>query len=107
MPLLAALLAGFFPALTAFLIRLFAAKLVMLTVGLGILVSLSVSFVSFFNNTISPLVAQAFNTQYGQFLGLAFPPVAGTCIATILAAVTFVGAYKLKVRYVKMATGMN
>lgn len=107
MPYLGYLIASFFPALTAFLLRLFAAKLVMLTVGLGLLASLSVGFVSFFNNAIAPLVARAFQTQYGQFLGLAFPPVAGTCIATILAAVTFVGAYKLKVRYVKLATGMG
>lgn len=106
MPLLAALLAGFFPALTAFLLRMFAAKLIMLTIGLGLLASLGVGFVAFFNTQISPLVAMAFNTQYGQFLGLAFPPVAGTCIATIMGAVTFVGAYKLKVRYVKLATGM-
>ena len=106
MPLLAALLAGFFPALTAFLLRMFAAKLIMLTIGLVLLSGLGFGFVAFFNQKIGPLVAAAFSTQYGQFLGLAFPPIAGTCIATILGAVTFVSAYKLKVRYVKLATGM-
>lgn len=32
---------------------------------------------------VSPLLAQLFATEYGQFLGLAFPPIAGTCLAAI------------------------
>lgn len=106
MPALAALLAGFFPALTAFLLRMFAAKLIMLTIGLSLLAGLGYGFVAFFTETVTPLLQQMFSTQYGQFLGLAFPPAAGTCVATMAMAVTFVSAYKLKVRYVKLATGM-
>ena len=106
MPLFAALLAGFFPALTAFLLRIFAAKLVMLTIGLGLLSALGYGFVQFFSQTVSPLIGSLFTTQYGQFLGLAFPPAAGTCVVTMLSAFVFVSAYKLKVRYVKLATGM-
>lgn len=38
-----------------------------------------------FRGLVSPLVAAAFSTEYGQFIGLAFPPVAGNCLATIAA----------------------
>lgn len=106
MPLFAAFIGTIVTALSSLFLRFFLAKVGLLTLGLGALTSLSVGFVAFFNQTLSPLVASAFSTQYGQFLGLAFPPIAGTCIATIMTAITFVSAYKLKVRYVKMATGM-
>ena len=51
-----------------------------------------------FNAMVSPLVASMFSTQYGQFLGLAFPPVAGTCLATITATWVGCSTYKLRER---------
>ena len=32
---------------------------------------------------VSPLLGALFSTTYGQFLGLAFPPMAGTCLGII------------------------
>ena len=53
------------------------------------------SLVGVFNAWIAPLVAQAFNTQYGQFIGLAFPPIAGSCLATLASAFLAIQVYKL------------
>jgi hypothetical protein len=56
-----------------------------------------------FNNVVSPLVGQMFSTQYGQFLGLAFPPIAGTCMTGIAATWGACALYKLKVQSIKMS----
>jgi len=106
MPLLAAFLSTLFQAVAAFMLKMFLAKLSLRIVGYGLLIALSGAMVAGFNGFIAPLVGQMFNTQYGQFLGLAFPPVAGTCIATLVAAMGFVYAYRLKLRLVTQTTGV-
>lgn len=106
MPLFAAFFSALFQALGVFLLRLFVAKLGLRVAGYATLVALSVSFVAAFNGFIAPLVSTMFNTQYGQFIGLAFPPIAGTCIATLVSAMGAVYAYRLKVRLVSVTTGL-
>lgn len=56
-----------------------------------------------FNMLVSPLVGALFSTQYGQFLGLAFPPVAGTCLFSLSSCWGACALYKLKIQSIKMS----
>jgi hypothetical protein len=69
------------------------------TIGLFML---STSLVIVFNTLVTPLMQSVFQTQYGQFLGLAFPPIAGSCIASIGICWTACGVYKLNVASIKL-----
>lgn len=106
MPLFAALFGAFFQAFAVFLAKLFAARLAMRLIGVGVLITLSTGLVATFNQFISPLVAAIFSTSYGQFLGLAFPPIAGTVLTGLLALWLAVFTYRLKVRVVQATTGL-
>lgn len=74
MPLFAALFSALFSSLGIFLAKMFAAKLAIRIAGVAVLVALSGGLVTTFNAMIVPLLSLLFNTQYGQFIGLAFPP---------------------------------
>lgn len=106
MPLFAAFFGAFFQALGLFLAKLFAARLAMRLIGVGVLITLSAGLVTAFNEFISPLIAALFSTQYGQFLGLAFPPIAGTVLTGLLSLWLAVFTYRLKVRVVQATTGL-
>lgn len=106
MPALAALVGTLFTSLAGFLIKLFLAKAAIRALGVAALIALAYGLVAAFNTYITPLVSAMFTSQYGQFLGLAFPPIAGTCIATMVAALGTVYVYRLKVRYVSLTAGV-
>lgn len=104
---------GLMPALAAFLANIFGGFAAWIAVEVGKwitkkgtvrvfagggIVALTAALVATFNALISPMAAAMFSTQYGQFLGLAFPPIAGTCIATIITAWTAVHVYRFKRR---------
>lgn len=105
MPILAALWASIATAITSFLTRVLAGQISFRLFTLTTFFILSASIVGFFNAAISPLASNIFNTQYGQFLGLAFPPVAGTCVATLLGAIVFAVAYRFKMQFLRTAAG--
>lgn len=106
MPLFGALFSALFSALGVFLAKLFAAKLAIRIVAVGVLVSLASGLVGAFNGWIVPMLSLLFNTQYGQFLGLAFPPVAGTVMTTYMTAVLAVSTYKLQSRAVAVTANL-
>lgn len=106
MPLLAAFLSTMFTAIGGFMLRIFLVRTSLRAVGVAGVLSLWAALLAAFNGFISPLLAQAFSTQYGQFIGLAFPPVAGSCITTIVGAAGAVQAYRLKRRFVEQTTGV-
>lgn len=106
MPLFAALFAAFFQAFAVFLAKLFAARLAMRLIGVGVLITLAGGLLTTFNAFIAPLVGALFSSQYGQFLGLAFPPIAGTVLTGLLTLWLAVFTYRLKVRVVQATTGL-
>lgn len=106
MPLFAAFLGSLFSALGLFLAKIFAAKLALRLIGVTAITGLSAGLMFMFNTMIAPLVQAAFTTSYGQFLGLAFPPIAGTVLATYFAAWLAVQTYRLKVRAVALTTNI-
>lgn len=106
MPLFAAFFGALFSSLGIFLAKIFAAKLAIRVAGVAVLVSLAGGLVATFNGFIAPLLAMMFSTSYGQFLGLAFPPISGTIMATYMTAVLAVGTYKLQTRAVALTANM-
>lgn len=103
MPIFAALVQSLFGAAALFLAQLWAKKVAVAALAVGAFaVALSVLMVVF-NALVSPYLASMFQSQYGQFLGLAFPPIAGSCMASIGSCWAACGLYKLKMQSIKMS----
>lgn len=98
MPLLANLLAGIFGALFGGLAKDAARKgttLVAAVVAFGVATA---ALMLVFRTLIAPLVQSMFSTAYGQFIGLAFPPVAGNCLAAYTGCWIACAVYRAHVR---------
>lgn len=106
MPAFAALVEALFAGLASFLTRLFIARIGIRVIAVGAITALGTALIALFNTTLSPLAAAAFSTQYGQFLGLAFPPVAGTCLAAIATSWVAITTYRLQVGAIKTTAGI-
>lgn len=106
MPIFAGLVASFFSALSTFLAKLFIAKVAIRLAAIATIGTLGTALILSFNVTVAPLVAGIFSNDYGQLLGLAFPPVAGTCIAAFSALWVACLTYKLQVQAVKMTANI-
>jgi hypothetical protein len=106
MPLLAKFLGGVLTAFAAFLFRLFGVKITARLLAVAAIAAAGVSLLAIFNGLVAPLAASAFSTSYGQVLGLAFPPVAGTCLAAFIT--TWVGctAYALKAKAIRVTASV-
>lgn len=91
MPILGGLLVSLFSGLASFLASFLSKKV---SIGLAAATTLGTLYgglVVAMNTAVGPLADALFSTSYGQFIGLAFPPLAGTCvgiIATVWAACT-------------------
>lgn len=103
MPLLAALFSSLTGALASFIALLWAKKIsvaALAVVAFGLALT---ALMATFNLIVAPFVQSMFSTQFGQFLGLAFPPIAGTCLAGIATTWGACALYKLKVQSIKMS----
>ena len=103
MPILAGLLSSLFGGIASFVALLWAKKLAVSTLAVAAFVVTLTALMLVFNQLATPLVAAMFSTQYGQFLGLAFPPIAGTCMASIATCWGACALYKLKMQSIKMS----
>jgi len=83
MPLFSVFFGAVMGQLASFLAQFMTRKVAVVTAALTALGTVSAALLAAFNGFVTPLMAHMFNTQYGQFLGLAFPPIAGTCMATM------------------------
>lgn len=106
MPQLAALISSLFTALSTFLAKLFLARLAIRVAAVAAIGAFGAALMLTFNTVVAPLVAQAFNSSYGQFIGLAFPPVAGTCLAGLATLWVACTTYKLQVEATKLTAGI-
>lgn len=101
MPLLAGLLTSLFGGFAAQIAAMFVKKAgTAVAAAAAIGVAMGVLVVAF-NTLVSPFVSSMFTTTYGQFIGLAFPPIAGSCLAAIGSTWAACGLYKLKVATIK------
>lgn len=103
MPLLGTLLASLAGSLASFLANIWAKKVGVAFLAASGITGLTIGLLILFNNLVAPLVQAMFTTTYGQFIGLAFPPVAGSCMATIGLTWTACAVYRLKVATIKIS----
>lgn len=84
MPVFAALFLSIFNKVWSMVVFYLGARL---AIRVGIILGLAglyVAGLASFNAFVQPLLSALFNTQYGQLLGLIFPPIAGTVIAGLI-----------------------
>lgn len=103
MPILAALFASLMGGVTSFIAMLWAKKIAVAGLGIIAFAAALTVLMLVFNTLVTPLIAAMFSTQYGQFLGLAFPPMAGTCLASLATCWGACALYKLKMQSIKMS----
>lgn len=80
MPLLAALLSALATQLFNLLAYFFARRVGVVLAAAAALATIMAALYAAMRGVIAPLAAQLFSTSYGSIIGLAFPPVAGTCM---------------------------
>lgn len=103
MPLLATLLASLFGAAGGIFVGETAKKVATAAVAVVAFGLALGALMLMFNTLVAPLVQAMFQTSFGQFIGLAFPPIAGTCMASITTCWIGCALYKLKVQSIKMS----
>jgi hypothetical protein len=85
MPLFASLFLAVFNKVFSFVAAYLGFKFALrLTVVLS-LAALYIGGLTAFQNFVVPLVAALFSTSFGQVIGLAFPPIAGTVVTGLAA----------------------
>lgn len=92
-------IAAFFIEFVTKKIAVAGAAIAAFAVSLGVLMTL-------FNAAVAPLVQAMFSTSYGQFIGLAFPPMAGSCLAAISTMWMACALYKLKMQSIKLTASV-
>jgi len=102
MPLLGALIQSLFGSLYGIILALQASRYAVALAAVTLLAGMYLAAVGVFTAFVQPLIGSAFSTSFGQVIGLAFPPVAGTVVAGISALwVALVGF-----RYVSRFAGL-
>jgi len=95
MPLLGALLVGLFGGLTTFLAEFVGKKVAVALAYAAVLTSSFVALLALLGSVVAPLLAGLFSSfPYVGWMGLAFPPVTGACLAAL--ATTWAGCMLYK-----------
>jgi len=102
MSLLAQLIAALVGGIASFIASMLSKKVTTMVLATGAITVVSAALIAAFNLAVTPLVQAMFSTQFGQFIGLAFPPISGTCMTSIGAMWAACALYKLKVVSIKM-----
>jgi hypothetical protein len=103
MPVLAQLFVSLFGGLASSLVAMGTKKVATVAAAVVAFGLALAALMGVFNALVAPMVQAMFSTQYGQFLGLAFPPISGTCMAGIATCWGACALYKLKVQSIKMS----
>lgn len=62
---------------------MFAKKVVLALAGVTALAAIAGALYATMRSVVIPLAGQLFSTSYGSIIGLAFPPIAGSCILAL------------------------
>jgi hypothetical protein len=100
-PAFALLFQSILTALGGFFFKIFVGRVAIRIAAVAAIAVLGTGLMALFNTVVSPLVAQLFTTQYGQLIGLVFPPIAGTCLAGIATLWLACTTYSLQVGAIK------
>ncbi len=101
MPILGAFLASVFGALFGGLTKDVARKGATMAAALVSFAAAATTLLAVMRSTVQPLMQAMFTTGYGQVIGLAFPPVAGTCLTAIASCWVACAVYRMHVRIVQ------
>ena len=105
MPLLATFLGSILSSIFGLVAAITGAKVAVRLLAVASVAALYVASVLAFSNIIAPWLAVVFSSQYGQLLGLLFPPVAGTVLAALASYWGTVAAFRYVQSLTKMAVG--
>lgn len=105
MPALALLLNGLLTGLTTLISTIFGIWLAVRLASFAAFLAFAALLVAAFNMLVAPLAAQVFSTSWGMVLGLAFPPVAGTCLAALAACWSACSLYAMQRRALAVVGG--
>lgn len=103
MPILAGLLTSLFGGIASLFAVWWGKKIAVSVLAVAGVAAALVVLMATFNLLVTPLIAAMFSSMYGQFVGLAFPPIAGTCLASLGTCWGACALYKLKVQSIKMS----
>lgn len=105
MPLLAAFLGTIGTSIFGLVAAIFGAKIATRLLAVAALATIYISCVVYFTSMISPWLSGVFSSTYGQLLGLLFPPISGTVIASLAGYWGCVASLKYVSSLTKMAVG--
>lgn len=83
MPILAGLLVSISTGLAAFIGQYVTKKVAVGLAAATTLAGILGALLVFMRSVVNPLTSSLFSTAYGQWIGLAFPPMTGNCVAII------------------------
>jgi len=105
MPILGGLLVSLFTGLGGLFSAIFGAQIALRLAAVTAFLGFGVVLLGVFNTLVAPIAAAVFSTDFGQLLGLAFPPIAGTCLAAISAVWSACALYGVQRRALSLLAG--
>lgn len=105
MPVLGGLLVSLFTGFGGLLSAVFGAQIAIRLAAVASLLTFGGVLLTVFNVAVAPIAAQVFSTTFGQLIGLAFPPIAGSCIAAIAACWSACALYGVQRRALGLVAG--
>lgn len=105
MPVLGALIQALFGGVAAWFASALAKRLAIAAAAIAGLATITAALLAVYQAAVSPLIEQAFATQYGQVIGLAFPPVAGNCLAALGVCWAAGVVYRWKLAAIRISAG--
>lgn len=105
MPLFAALFSSIGTAIFGMIAAITGAKIATRLLAVASLAVIYVSCVVYFSTIVAPWMTGIFSSQYGQLLGLLFPPISGTVLASLAGYWGCVTGLKYVSSLTKMAVG--
>lgn len=105
MPFLGSILGAIGSSLFALIAAITGVKMAARLSAVAALAVIYISCVVYFTQVIGPWIGNVFSSQYGQLLGLLFPPIAGTVLASLIGYWGCVASLKYVSSLTKMAVG--
>lgn len=105
MPIIGSLLTYLFGSVLSFFSIFTSAKIAVRLTAVTFLAGIYLSCVVYYTTMIGPWLLDLFSTQYGQFLGLLFPPVSGSVLAGLSAYWICIVGVRYTSTLTKMAVG--
>lgn len=106
MPLFAGLVTFLMTKVLLFMSLMFAKRVALAILGVAALATIAGALYATMRGVVIPLASQLFSTSYGSIIGLAFPPVAGTCILGIATVWSACGLYSYQRTAIRQITSV-